>query len=73
MNFMSKIWPALSLSAALADRAFAEEASLLLSLGLLVTNPQFQTDLLAEATKIENDASSFKVWPILQLHLLYRF
>ncbi len=41
--------------------------------GLLAQNPQFQTDLLAEAKKIESDASSFKVWPILQLHLVYRF
>jgi hypothetical protein len=41
--------------------------------GLLAQNPAFQTDLRAEAAKIENDASGYKLWPVLQLKLLYRF
>jgi hypothetical protein len=41
--------------------------------GQLAANQQFQADLVAEAKKIENDASSFKLWPILQLQLVYRF
>ncbi len=41
--------------------------------GLLAQNPSLQTDLKAEALAIENDASQFKIWPVLQLHVLYRF
>jgi putative salt-induced outer membrane protein YdiY len=41
--------------------------------GLLAQNPSLQNDLKAEALAIENDASQFKIWPVLQLHVLYRF
>lgn len=41
--------------------------------GSLASNQQFQTQLEIERQQAEDDISNFKLWPILQLHLLYRF
>lgn len=41
--------------------------------GTLSTNPAFQAELDREEADIEDDADEYKLWPILSLHLLYRF
>ena len=41
--------------------------------GLLSTNPDLQADLLEERDAIEDDIKNYKVYPILQLALGYRF
>jgi hypothetical protein len=41
--------------------------------GLLANDPAFQAQVENERLQAEDDAEDFKFWPVLQLHLLYRF
>jgi hypothetical protein len=41
--------------------------------GLLANDPTFRANLEQERRQIEADADDFKLWPVLQLHLIYRF
>lgn len=47
--------------------------SLVSSGGSLSTNPTFLAELEQERQEAEDDADDFKLWPVLQLHFLYRF
>jgi hypothetical protein len=41
--------------------------------GTLASNPAFLTQLAVEENNAEEDAKDFKLWPIVQLSLAYRF
>lgn len=41
--------------------------------GTLASNPAFQTDLDAKLAEWEDDAKDYKLWPVIQLGLSYRF
>lgn len=41
--------------------------------GALGSDPAFLAELAEEERRIEDDADDFKLWPILQVQLLYRF
>ena len=41
--------------------------------GTLANDPYFLEKLEEERAQAEDDASDFKLWPILQLHFKYRF
>ena len=43
------------------------------SSGTLAGNPTFQTDLNQRLAQWQDDVSSYKLWPVIQLHLMYRF
>jgi hypothetical protein len=43
------------------------------SSGSLANNSEFQADLEAERADKEDQARDYKLWPVLQLHILYRF
>jgi len=43
------------------------------STGSLAANPAFLQQLAIEEQRAEDDADDFKLWPILQIGLLYRF
>ncbi|HWL62459.1 MAG TPA: hypothetical protein VNQ32_06670 [Steroidobacteraceae bacterium] len=47
--------------------------SLAASGGTLSNDPTFQQELEDERARAEKDAEDFKLWPVLQLHLKYRF
>ncbi len=47
--------------------------SLAASGGTLSNDPTFQQELEDERARAEEDAEDFKLWPVLQLHLKYRF
>lgn len=41
--------------------------------GSVTTQPQFQSDLAQEQTKIQGDLNNFKTYPVIALGLVYRF
>lgn len=41
--------------------------------GTLSSDPTFLAELEQERAQAEEDAEDFKLWPVLQLHFLYRF
>ena len=41
--------------------------------GSLASNSAFLAQLAIEEQRMEDDAEDFKLWPIIQLHFLYRF
>lgn len=43
------------------------------SSGTLASDPAFQTDLDDKLAEWEDDAKDYKLWPVIQVHLLYRF
>lgn len=47
--------------------------SLAASGGTLSNDPTFLQELQDERARAEDDAEDFKLWPVLQLHLKYRF
>lgn len=49
------------------------EVGTLTATGLLADNPQFQEDLRREIEEIEDDIEKYKVYPVLQLTISYRF
>jgi hypothetical protein len=49
------------------------QLSLVASEGTLSNDPGFLAELEAERLEAEDDAEDFKLWPILQLHFMYRF
>lgn len=51
----------------------APKMSLSASGGSLSSDPAFLEELENERAQAEDDASDFKVWPVLQLHFKYRF
>jgi hypothetical protein len=51
----------------------APEINLAATGGLLANDPTFRAEVEKERLQAEDDAKDFKFWPVLQLHLLYRF
>jgi hypothetical protein len=43
------------------------------SSGTLANDPAFQADLDDKLTEWEEDAKDYKLWPVIQLNLIYRF
>ena len=41
--------------------------------GSLASNPTFQADLDQKVAQWQDDVKDYKLWPVLQAHLLYRF
>ncbi|MCH8684725.1 hypothetical protein [Pedomonas mirosovicensis] len=49
------------------------EVGALTANGFLADHPEFQQDLRREIDEIEDEADDYKVWPVLQLSVSYRF
>jgi hypothetical protein len=45
----------------------------LLASGPIANDPTFQQELAQEIAQAEDDAKDFKLWPVIQLHLSWRF
>jgi hypothetical protein len=45
----------------------------LVASGPIASDPAFQQELADEIAQAEEDAKDFKLWPVIQLHLSYRF
>lgn len=41
--------------------------------GPIASNPAFQQELADEIAQAEEDTEDFELWPVIQLHFLYRF
>ncbi len=74
IGFAGDLMPLLTVSAELGVMYHgAPQVSDLRASGLLANDPSLESDLKAEARRIEREMDSYRVWPIAQLFVTYQF